>query len=152
MGATANHPMADRSVREYTRGESRPTGAGCRPFNDQAIITTMSGEKCLMLYQECADLCGYCASACLREERSGELIRCIALSRACADVCTLTAGEVLRGSAFAGEWCAFCATVCDSCAEECSRYEMRHCQKCAAICRECAASCRLEADALALAS
>ncbi len=68
--------------------------------------------------------------------------RCIALDLDCADLCRTAASLMARGSAFAGEFCQLCATVCDACAAECGKHDMDHCQQCAAACRRCAEACR----------
>ncbi len=60
----------------------------------------------------------------------------------CADICALTATYIARGSVFGKGIADFCATVCDTCASECSRFPDQDSQHCATICMNCAAECR----------
>ncbi|WP_245798345.1 four-helix bundle copper-binding protein [Cnuella takakiae] len=45
------------------------------------------------------------------------------------------------GSAYAKDFSALCARVCEACATECGKHQMLHCQQCAAACHKCAEAC-----------
>ena len=34
-------------------------------------------------------------------------------------------------SKLAKQFCTLCADICDACAKECEKYDMKHCKKCA---------------------
>jgi hypothetical protein len=71
------------------------------------------------------------------------MVRCIQLDHDCAAMCRLAAEMMSRGSEFAREICALCASICQACAEECSKHSgMEHCKECADRCFRCAEECR----------
>ena len=105
-------------------------------------MTREQFESCIAACNASAEACNQCAVACLFEPNREELARCVQLDMDCAEICRLAAAYMARGSELTGEMCAFCADVCDACAEECERHEMSHCRKCAAACRACAQECR----------
>ena len=99
-------------------------------------------ESCIAACNACASECNHCAVSCLFEPQRHELSRCIQLDMDCAEVCRMAASYMARKSELATELCAFCAHVCDVCAEECERHEMAHCRRCAEACRVTAQECR----------
>ncbi len=99
-------------------------------------------EDCIEACLDCATACERCATACLGEENVKAMAECVRLDRDCADACRLAATLVSRGSRFAAEFCALCASICDACAAECEKHEAAHCRACAEACRRCAAACR----------
>ncbi len=99
-------------------------------------------ESCIEACNICSTACDYCAASCLGEADVKRLARCIALDIDCAQACRLAAGFIARGSELAGVFCKACAQACDSCADECAKHPMRHCQDCAQVCRRCADECR----------
>jgi hypothetical protein len=58
----------------------------------------------------------------------------------CAKMCETSAHLQLSGSRFSAQFCAFCALVCEACAEDCAR--IGDMEQCVEACRRCAASCR----------
>ena len=105
--------------------------------------------SCIDACQDCANACDRCATACLREPDPRPMARCIALDVDCAQVCRLAVGLMARGSAHAPAFCALCALVCESCADECAKHSMDHCRQCAQACQRCAAECRRMAGGVA---
>ena len=101
-----------------------------------------SHDDCIQACQLCALSCSRCADACLHEQDPRALARCIKLDLDAAATCRLAAEAMARHSEFAGAMAAFCAIVCDRCAEECARHDHAHCQDCASMCRRCAQICR----------
>jgi hypothetical protein len=46
-----------------------------------------------------------------------------------------------RGTLFISEFAEVSAKICESCGNECKKYDHEHCQKCAEICLRCAEEC-----------
>jgi Domain of Unknown Function (DUF326) len=92
----------------------------------------------------CAEMCTSCADACVAETM--DMRQCIRSCLDCADVCASTARLAIRRTGQNIEALRMmletCASICDFCAEECSRHDHEHCKLCAEMCRECAADCR----------
>lgn len=82
-----------------------------------------------------------CADACI-EEGSEEMARCIQLCRDVADLTSLHARFMSRSSDYHAELASICADACEACAEECSQFDMEHCQTCAEVLEPCAESCQ----------
>lgn len=100
-------------------------------------------HHCIAECYACADACDHCAVSCLNEPDPKPMARCIALDMDCAQTCRLAAALMARGSPNDSAARAFCALVCEACAEECARHSMmEHCQACALACRRCAQACR----------
>ena len=98
-------------------------------------------QACIDACDACAEACDRCAAACLHEQDVAAMSRGIALDMDCAGLCRLAAGYMARGSDFAGQLCKLCATVCQTCSDECSEHPMDHCKRCAEACRRCADEC-----------
>ena len=98
-------------------------------------------KECLLACNECAAACLQCASACLDEEDPKAMVRCIQLDLACADMCRLTAASIARGDDYMKAVSSLCAQACKSCATECAKHAMAHCQLCAEACQRCAVAC-----------
>jgi hypothetical protein len=47
-----------------------------------------------------------------------------------------------RGTPFISELAEVCAKICESCGNECKKYDHEHCQKCAEACLGYAEECR----------
>jgi hypothetical protein len=92
-------------------------------------------ENCL----RAAQVCEWCADACIDEEG---MERCIRLCRDVADIATLHARLMARDSAYSGDLAAVCVEVCEACAEECEGHDHDHCRLCAEVLPECAETCR----------
>lgn len=104
------------------------------PFEQYAAVI----EACA----QCAAACDHCAASCLLEGEVASMARCIGLDHDCADACRLAAGALARESEFLMPICAMCASLCEACAEECSKHVLTHCVECAAACQRCAKACR----------
>lgn len=105
------------------------------------MASATTHQACIEACNACADACDRCAAACLQEQDVKMMARCIALDIDCAALCRLAAGNMSRGSPFAGALCKVCADVCRACGDECGRHEADHCQACAKACRACAEEC-----------
>ncbi len=103
-------------------------------------------DRLVTVAENCAEECERCATACLSEPDVAAMIDCIKLDRDCADLCRLVAAFAARDSRFASSLANLLSIVCQACADECSRHEMRHCQVCAGACRSCAAACAVAAN------
>lgn len=99
-------------------------------------------QACIQACLECMQACNHCLEACLLEDNPSEMRECIRLDRECADICAFAAQVMSRNSPFAKELGGLCARVCEACAQECEKYDHKHCQACARACRECARACR----------
>jgi len=99
-------------------------------------------NACIEACNACATSCNHCAASCLEETDVKMMARCIALDMDCAAICALAAAAMARDSEHAKAICGLCATICDSCGDECAKHQMDHCQDCAKACRACAEACR----------
>lgn len=94
----------------------------------------------------CASQCARCYHGCQKEDMKDMLERCMMLDQDCEELCRLTAQVLERGSENGPAFAALCAEICDACAEECERHaDMEHCKSCAEACRKCAQMCRDQA-------
>lgn len=104
--------------------------------------TTDIYQACIEACDACVLACNTCAAACLREADPRPMARCIAFDMDCADLCRLASTLMVRDSEYARDVCSICATVCEACADECSKHDIDHCQRCAQACRRCASECK----------
>jgi hypothetical protein len=98
-------------------------------------------KELLQRLAQCAAACEMCADACLDEQDIEKMVQCIRLDRDCAKICHTTASFVASHSENAQALVSVCEDICRQCGEECAKYDMDHCQKCAEACRECAEAC-----------
>ena len=110
-----------------------------------ADVGSLSDEQreCIENCQRAAQVCEWCADACIGEEGMDE---CIRLCRDVADIATLHARLMARGSDYSGDLAGVCADVCEACAEECEQHDHDHCQLCAEVLPDCAETCRSMAN------
>ena len=99
-------------------------------------------KTCIDKSLQCAAMCNYCASACLKEDNVEMMTTCIQLDMECALICSSAAQLMSLGSQRSKEICKVCAEMCKDCGEECSKHKNDHCRECARICLECADECR----------
>jgi hypothetical protein len=93
-------------------------------------------QKCIDACLECAPLCNHCAISCLEEKDVQNMVKCIRLNLDCAIICRASAELLTLNSAHSTKICGLCASMCDSCAEECEKHTaMEHCKECAEACR-----------------
>lgn len=96
-------------------------------------------QKCIDTCLECATICNHCAVSCLEEKEVPNLTKCIRLDLECAVICRASAELMTLSSVHSSKICGLCATICDTCAEECEKHSaMEHCKECAEACRACA--------------
>jgi hypothetical protein len=105
------------------------------------MTTTTIDEKLVKKLSECAAECSKCLAACLEEADVSMMARCIELDIDCSEICTLTAAFISRDSESAATLLALCGEICKACADECSKHDADHCQKCATVCYDCAKMC-----------
>lgn len=77
----------------------------------------------------------------IAERENKKLKRCMMLAQECADICRVTAVVVERKSENSDEFLKLCAKICNYCAEECKKYNIDYCQKCAQVCSNCFEMC-----------
>lgn len=98
-------------------------------------------EDCMRKLLHCHKTClGMAMTHCL--EMGGEHARPqhLRLMLDCAQICATTGDFLARKSQFHTQIAIFCATVCDTCAQDCENIgEMEESAK---ACRACAESCR----------
>jgi len=99
-------------------------------------------NACIEACNACVITCNHCAATCLKEADVKMMARCIALDMDCTAICALAAAAMARDSEHAKAICALCATICQSCGDECAKHQMEHCQDCAKACHACAEACR----------
>jgi len=90
----------------------------------------------------CAGQCERCHYACHREKDSSSLERCMMLDQDCADICRLTGQLLERDSENVDSFIKLCGEICMKCADECEKHaDMEHCKNCAEACRKCSEIC-----------
>ncbi|WP_425447440.1 hypothetical protein [Dethiothermospora halolimnae] len=85
----------------------------------------------------CENMTHFVKNRCDVERRRRQLT----LLRDCADICGLTQKYIARKSPFSRDMAKLCASVCEACGCECSRFPDRESQNCACICLNCAREC-----------
>lgn len=100
-------------------------------------------KVCIEACLKCAAICNYCASACSKEKDAQHLAKCIQLNMECAAICYAAAELMSLGSKKIEEICRLCASMCDTCAEECGKHQHDHCRTCADYCIKCADECEV---------
>ncbi|MDR5587081.1 MULTISPECIES: four-helix bundle copper-binding protein [Clostridium] len=108
------------------------------------IVTTTTDnyQKCIDECSRCTQACYECFEACINEPDLKDRRICVKILIECAKMCEMSIGIMSMNGKFAKEHCKMCATVCDTCAQECSMFKDDHCQKCAQECKTCADECR----------
>ena len=106
------------------------------------IVINATMQACIDACNVCAQACEECYSACLSEPDVQARIHCVHVLRDCADICSIATQFMSRDSEFSQQICTLCATICDTCAAECAKFQDTHCQKCADMCHNCADECR----------
>lgn len=102
----------------------------------------MENKEMIAQLNFCAAQCDRCHYACHRESHKEALERCMILDQDCADICRLTSQLLERNSENAELFLKLCAEMCKRCAEECDKHtQLDHCKKCAEACRKCAEMC-----------
>jgi len=92
----------------------------------------------------CEAECNICRKACLLEPDRQKLEACMMLDQDCADICRVTAIVLERNSKNASRFLDLCEELCLLCAEVCAKHHHDHCQKCESVCRRCAELCSTE--------
>jgi hypothetical protein len=92
--------------------------------------------------QDCEVVCEQMTTILKSKPDVQNRIRQLMLLRDCADICALTAKYIARRSPFAKHMAGLCATVCQVCGTECSRFPDAESQHCAQVCWHCAQVCQ----------
>lgn len=90
----------------------------------------------------CQSMCNHCFNACLGEEDVHMMAKCIKLDKDCSDICGSAISFVSSDSSLAKGILKICAEACQSCADECKKHQVLHCQECAKACQKCADACK----------
>lgn len=102
----------------------------------------MRNESLVKTLNDCIAHCNWCADACLDEDNVQMMAECIRLDRICAETCkAATMAVVSNSSTNTTDLIRACQTMCEKCADECSKHENDHCRACAEACRKCAQAC-----------
>ena len=109
-------------------------------------MTNKKLTACIEACNACVVACNHCAASCLKEPDVKMMVHCIALDMDCAAICALAAAAMTRSSEHTQAICSVCATICQTCGDECSKHDMGHCKDCAKACYECAKACHKMAD------
>jgi len=102
----------------------------------------MKNEAFVKVIDACVRHCNHCADACLDEPDIQKMVDCIRLDRVCAQVCNSLSAILMTTHTDIDGLVQYCIQICEECAAECEKHEMKHCQDCAKACRECAQHCR----------
>jgi hypothetical protein len=102
--------------------------------------TKMETKELIDELYRCAGQCTFCYNGCEREKEKDQLERCMMLDQDCADICRLTGHILERGSESSDLFLQLSKELCERCATECEKHAHHdHCKKCAETCRECIA-------------
>tara|TARA_R110002012_G_scaffold48838_1_gene126772 strand:+ start:107 stop:430 length:324 start_codon:yes stop_codon:yes gene_type:complete len=101
----------------------------------------MRNSELISALGNCINHCNYCADACLEEENVKMMVNCIRTDRVCAEVCSTLSQVLATKFEDVDDLVRYCQKVCNSCADECSQHDHKHCQDCAEACRKCAEAC-----------
>lgn len=101
-------------------------------------------SECIDNCSEAAQACEVCADACAEEGE--EMARCLRLCRDVADLTSMHARFLARESEFHAAQAALVADAAEACREECTQFDMDHCQACAEVLEPCIESCRAMAE------
>ncbi len=107
----------------------------------------MHHTNVLNTVQDCEATCEHMITHLLMHSQDIHLrILQLQLLRDCADICTLTAKYLAGHSTFAKITANLCASICETCGNECAKFPDPESQKCAQICLHCARECRVFAS------
>ncbi len=98
-------------------------------------------EECIDNCFEASQAAEKCATHCI-EMGETDRTRCIELCRDVAEMTSLHARMMARDSEYHSQLASVCADLCDTCADECERFDGAIPETCAEACRRCADSCR----------
>jgi hypothetical protein len=90
----------------------------------------------------CAAICNYCATNCLLQNDANQMATCIQLTRECAYVCTAAAQVMSLGGTTIDSISELVEKICNSCSDECFKYNLEHCSECADVCRRTITECK----------
>lgn len=95
-------------------------------------------RDCIACHEVCLETIDYCLS------RGGDYAEPAQqrLMADCAQICRLAADFMTRGSEYDRDSAAFCADVCDRCANACEVFGDAQMVECAEACREVSSACR----------
>jgi hypothetical protein len=99
-------------------------------------------QSCIDMCAKCVQICQECINLCLQESNPRDRMYCIKTLQDCAEICSTAVCFMSRGSGHIKDVWNVCASICESCAKECSLFSDDHCQACADTCRQCASECR----------
>lgn len=99
-------------------------------------------KKLVKTIQNCEIVCENMTSYVKRQCDYQARIRQAELLRDCAAICTLTAKFIARESCFDKCITGVCADICQTCGEECAKFEDKKSQHCSQVCLNCAKECR----------
>ncbi|HEY9185560.1 MAG TPA: four-helix bundle copper-binding protein [Salegentibacter sp.] len=102
----------------------------------------MRNEKLIHALGNCINHCNYCADACLDEDDVKKMTTCIRTDKVCAEVCSALNQVLATNYGNVDGLVRYCIEVCNDCADECSKHDHDHCQKCAEACRHCVDACQ----------
>ena len=113
-------------------------------MDNMGVVTDVTNT-----YQTCIDACGRCTQACyecleacMNEPDVQARTKCMKMLVECARMCEMSVAGMASNAMFKKQHCSLCATVCESCAQDCAMFLDAHCQKCAQECSACARECR----------
>ena len=102
----------------------------------------MENKRILDELYFCANQNTRCYVACQIEKEKDKLQLCMMLNQDCADICHLTGHLLGRNSESEDLFLKFCREICEKCADECEKHSHHeYLKKCAETCRKCAKMC-----------
>lgn len=111
-------------------------------MNATLMAPNMQYQTCIDACNKCSQLCYECFRLCLTEPDVKAREHCITDLVDCAQICATAASSMAMRGHHVDQICSLCATICDECANECSKFSDQHSKMCADTCRQCASECR----------
>jgi hypothetical protein len=92
--------------------------------------------------QDCVEMCERMSTSLLRAEDVDSRVYQLKLLRDCADICTAACQFMARNSHFSNAIAQLCAFICETCGNECLKFQDQESQFCGYTCLHCAKECR----------
>jgi hypothetical protein len=114
-------------------------------FNEKQNKSTFSNnadyKECIKDCNACILACTNCYKACAKM-KDPKMNKCIRLCQETIATCNASIKLMQLNSENAKEQCLICAKVCEKCATECEKFDMKECKDCSMSCKKTANSCR----------
>lgn len=112
-------------------------------YNEDRNFHSLQHINLIRVIEECEAMCEHMTTIIKRKYDTNERELQSRLLRDCADICGLTSKYISRRSVFSRMIAGLCATICQTCGQECAKFPDRESQECARMCFHCARECHV---------